>query len=418
MKLHHVFVLIIALLLPLAVAPTATAATDPAISRAASWLKGQQQSGGSYLGFSGKADPGTTADIALALAAAGTDPATVANNGHSMTDYLSESAATYGTTVAGASKLTLAAVAAGLDPRSFGGQNLVQVMLSHIDPKTGLMDPQLYVHAYAILALSAAGQTVPAATVTALEQHQAADGGWAFTGETEAGKADSNTTAIVVQALVASGHGSSSTIPPAMKYLAGLQDAAGLYAYQPAAAGAPLLGDANSTALVIQALLATGNAVDSAAVAKPLAALDKMQNSSGALFFQQGTPADNLLATEQALPAFAGKALPIWPIHAPGRTLDEAKAPATAGDPQRCIFYQETGHNACNGFLAYWNHFGGVDSFGYPLTEEFTAVDAATGRTTTVQYFQRARFEWHPGSAPQRYDVQLGLLGSEQLAQP
>jgi hypothetical protein len=279
------------------------------------------------------------------------------------------------------------------------------------------MDPQLYVHAYAMLALSAAGQTVPDAAVSALEQHQAADGGWAFTGEMEAGKADSNTTAVAVEALVASGHGSSSTIAAAMKYLAGLQDDSGLFAYQPAA-GSPLLGDANSTALVIQALLATGATVDSAAITKPLAALDKMQNSSGALFFQQGTPADNLLATVQALPAIAGKPLPIWPIHAPGRTLDQAKATAQAGDPQLCVFYKATGHNACNGFLAYWNRLGGVDSFGYPLTEEFTSVDTATGRTTTVQYFQRARFEWHPGSAPQRFDVQLGLLGSEQLAQP
>jgi hypothetical protein len=416
-KLRHVLVLIFALLLPLAFTSVATAATDPAIAPAVTWLKGQQQADGGYLGFSGKEDPGATADIALALAAAGTDPATVSHGGPSMTEYLSTSAAAYGTTVAGASKLTLAVVATGLDPRAFGGQNLVQTILAHLDPKTGLLDPQQYVHAYAMLALSAARQTVPTAAVTALEQHQAADGGWAFTGEVAAGKSDSNTTAIAVQALVASGHGSSSTIPAAMKYLAGLQDGTGLYASQPAA-GTPLLGDANSTALVIQTLLATGEAVDSAAVSKPLAALDKMQNSSGALFYQQGTPADNLLATEQALPAFAGKALPIWPIHAPGRTLDQAKASATAGDPQLCVFYTETGHNACNGFLAYWNRFGGIDSFGYPLTEEFTAVDAATGRTTTTQYFQRARFEWHPGSAPQRFDVQLGLLGSEQLAQP
>ena len=420
MKLRYILVLIFALVLPLAVTSVATAATtatDPAIGPAVTWLTRQQQADGSYLGFSGKSDPGTTAGIALALAASGTDPATVSNGGSSMIAYLSSSASTYGTTVAGASKLTLAVVAAGLDPRAFGGQNLVQEILAHLDPKTGLLDPQLYIHAYAMLALAAAGQTVPIAAVTALEQHQATDGGWAFTGETDAGKADSNTTAIAVQALVASGDGSSSTIPAAMKYLAGLQDGSGLYAYQPAN-GSPILGDANSTALVIQALIATGETLDSAAVSKSLATLDKMQNSSGALFYQQSTPADNLLATEQALPALAGKALPIWPIHASGRTLDQAKAVATAGNPQLCVYFKETGHNACNGFLAYWRGFGSLDSFGYPLTEEFTAVDAATGRTTTVQYFQRARFEWHPGSAPRRFDVQLGLLGSEQLAKP
>lgn len=47
--------------------------------------------------------------------------------------------------------------------------------------------------------------------------------------------------------------------------------------------------------------------------------------------------------------------------------------------------------------------------FGYPLTDEF--VDPATGRVT--QWFERARFEWHPGTWPERYDVLLGRLGSE-----
>jgi len=32
-----------------------------------------------------------------------------------------------------------------------------------------------------------------------------------------------------------------------------------------------------------------------------------------------------------------------------------------------------------------------------------------------VQYFERARFEWHPGSAPGRFDVLLGRLGAEEL---
>lgn len=417
MKHRIVLLLVLALLAPLVLVSPGSAATDPAIAPAVKWLTAQQQPDGSFLGFSGKSDPGTTADVALALAAAGTDPATVAHGGPSMIDYLRSSASAYGTTVAGAAKLTLAVVASGDDPRDFGGQNLVQTIRSKLDPQTHLFDPQLFVHADAILALAAAGQTVPTAAITALEQHQAEDGGWAFTGETTVGKADSNTTAIAVQALVASGHGDSPTIAKAMNYLSGLQDDAGLYASQPVN-GTPLVGDANSTALVIQALLATGQSPESDAVAKPMKALDGMQNDSGALYYQQGATDDNLLATVQALPALAGKPLPVWPLHAPGRTLDQSKAAAQAGDAQRCVFFAETNHNACNGFLAYFTKFGGLDAFGYPLTEEFTFVDSATGRPTTMQYFQRARFEWHPGSAPERYDVQLGLLGVEQLAQP
>jgi beta-N-acetylhexosaminidase len=75
-------------------------------------------------------------------------------------------------------------------------------------------------------------------------------------------------------------------------------------------------------------------------------------------------------------------------------------------------FFPETGHSISHGFLAYWNKFGGLPVFGYPISDEYK--DAQTGFVT--QYFERARFEWHPGSWPSRYDVELGLLGRE-LAQ-
>ncbi len=68
-------------------------------------------------------------------------------------------------------------------------------------------------------------------------------------------------------------------------------------------------------------------------------------------------------------------------------------------------YFPETGHSVGHGFLKYWESFGGLSAFGYPITDEMQE------NGTTVQYFQRARFEWHPGAAPQRYDVLLGLLG-------
>jgi hypothetical protein len=395
-----------------------SAAQDPAVMQAVDWLHSQQKPDGGYAGLNGSTDPGTTADVALAIAAAGTDPNTVSNGGASMIDFLKVQAGAYGNSVGGAAKLVLAAVAAGDDPRDFGGQNLVQTILSHFDPSTGLFDSQLYVHAYAVLALTAANQSVPMAAVNALEQHQATDGGWAFTGATDAGQADSNTTAVAIEALIATGHASSPTLPKAMDYLSKLEADDGLFAYQPTP-GSSLVGDANSTALVVQAMLATGQAHDSAPVSKALTALDTLRNGdSGAFAYRKDTPGDNLLATVQAIPSLEGKPLPVWPVHAPGRTLDQAKSQATPGDSTLCIYVDQTKHNVCNGFLAYWQHFGGVESFGYPLTEEFTFVDQKTGRPTTMQYFERARFEWHPGSSPERFDVQLGLLGEEMLNNP
>ncbi len=61
-------------------------------------------------------------------------------------------------------------------------------------------------------------------------------------------------------------------------------------------------------------------------------------------------------------------------------------------------------------FRDYWEQHGGLAQFGYPLTEEFMEVSSTDGRPYTTQYFERARFEYHPENPPP-YDVLLGLLG-------
>ena|GEM_PF-548052 len=85
--------------------------------------------------------------------------------------------------------------------------------------------------------------------------------------------------------------------------------------------------------------------------------------------------------------------------------------PVTSADPLggECHFFNETSHNLCGGFAAFWEEYGGLAVFGYPITEEFQVGDR------TVQYFERARFEWHSGAWPERYDVLLGRLGAEAL---
>jgi hypothetical protein len=55
-------------------------------------------------------------------------------------------------------------------------------------------------------------------------------------------------------------------------------------------------------------------------------------------------------------------------------------------------------------------------SFGYPISEELREVNQADGKTYTVQYFERARLEYHPENAGTPYVVQLGLMGLETIA--
>jgi hypothetical protein len=81
-----------------------------------------------------------------------------------------------------------------------------------------------------------------------------------------------------------------------------------------------------------------------------------------------------------------------------------------------CVYFPQTGHHLAHGFLRYWMLFGGVPIFGYPLSEEFRERNPDNGREYTVQYFERARFEWHPGEWPERWDIMLGRIGAEVLA--
>jgi hypothetical protein len=97
-----------------------------------------------------------------------------------------------------------------------------------------------------------------------------------------------------------------------------------------------------------------------------------------------------------------------------------------------CLWFEQTGHNVCDqgdrqGFETYWQSHGlklrGLDAyrsslalFGLPLTAA-REEQSATGETLVTQWFERARFEWHPGN-PSDYQVQLGLLGAELRAGP
>jgi hypothetical protein len=105
--------------------------------------------------------------------------------------------------------------------------------------------------------------------------------------------------------------------------------------------------------------------------------------------------------------------------------------PRESGPKRGCFWFAETGHNVCDqeagtGFKTYWETHGLRSSvltayeqslalFGMPLTEPRMEKNAS-GDTVLTQWFERARFEYHP-SKPQRgapgAKVLLGLLGNE-----
>jgi hypothetical protein len=110
-------------------------------------------------------------------------------------------------------------------------------------------------------------------------------------------------------------------------------------------------------------------------------------------------------------------------------TLSRAGAIVTAGrsdpafqwlaaspDPARS-FFPESGHTLGGAFGWFWQTRGGLAVFGYPISEELTERDPATGADRLVQYFERARFEYHPERAGQPDEVTLSPLGRQLLQQ-
>jgi glucose/arabinose dehydrogenase len=100
-----------------------------------------------------------------------------------------------------------------------------------------------------------------------------------------------------------------------------------------------------------------------------------------------------------------------------------------SGPQDGCLWFGDTGFNVCNqagglGFKAYWQSHGlefdgksGVSYaeslalFGYPLSWPSVRTNSS-GDSVLTQWFERARFEWHPGK-PDEYKVLLGLVGKE-----
>ncbi len=108
-----------------------------------------------------------------------------------------------------------------------------------------------------------------------------------------------------------------------------------------------------------------------------------------------------------------------------GRRWQDAPRQTEQAD---CLWVAETGHTICDqeaasGFKTYWETHGldldypgtnwreSVALFGLPLTTPQLETNSSGDRVLT-QWFERARFEYHPHNPPQ-FRVLLGLLGNE-----
>jgi hypothetical protein len=250
--------------------------------RAMGYVGAQQQTNGSFPGFSAI---GSTADAVLDMAATGFgDEATAI--AYLRNQVRRGNVSTVGLTA----KVIMAAAAAGHDPSTFAGTNLLGHLTDAERASGRYGDATVFDQALAILAIKASGQTPDHTAATWLADAQCPDGGWQFDRPHRASenghcrdvndpgdffRSDTNTTAYAVMAL--EGLAAVPATDPFTFFAAFRDPTYGGWGYT---AGFRRT-DANSTALVIQAFAADGRPLPKGA----MGALRSLQYRCGALAY-------------------------------------------------------------------------------------------------------------------------------------
>lgn len=82
-----------------------------------------------------------------------------------------------------------------------------------------------------------------------------------------------------------------------------------------------------------------------------------------------------------------------------------AQAAPVSTNSANSVYFRQTAHYVKDAFLNYWLMNGGVQTYGYPISEEFVS------NGVPVQYFERSRFEYHASSG-RPWHVDLSNAGT------
>lgn len=359
-------VLACALAAPAAAQATSTSKqVKAAVSSGVTYIRGQQQSNGSFTGFGG--------EWALsALAAAKTAPADVSSSPGS-TDARSyyRSLIADPSTWPGSSEppvveyenAALAAYAAGIDPaRVSVRQNLIAQVIARYDTATPgyYGSPAVFSGTvFGLLALAdtsnTANRRVPTALLTqsveVLRRNQHTDGGWTY--QRAEGKesvlnlpSEPDETGAAIAALCSAGVATSDpAITRALSYLHGDQDAAS------GGFNSEFGLNTDSTAWAVQGLDACrvspqGPQFTTAGGRTPVDYLISQQLAGGGLVYEAGEAAPNLYSSQDAVRALAGAgftAPPVTPKSGAPKVLKETSFSSSPGVSSQIALIVDTG---------------------------------------------------------------------------
>jgi len=291
-------VLVALLLLP-SLVPSPARAASPEVDRAANWLEAAQNSDGGFGSSAGSdSSAAQTGWAMLGLEAADRNPLDVTGAGASPVDYLRG----HLDEVSSAGDLARTIVAlegTGVDPRSFGGRDLVSDLLDH-RAANGSYSGWPGTTSFAVIALRAAGANGGLeTTISWLAKVQNEDGGW---GDVPGQPSNADVTGSVMQALPG-----AKVSRSALSYLRKHQRSNGGFVL-----GGSGGVNSQSTAWAAQGMIAVGADPGSASSGESaLAYLAARQASDGHYRYSESSDQTPVWVTSEALVAVAGKSLPI-----------------------------------------------------------------------------------------------------------
>jgi Prenyltransferase and squalene oxidase repeat len=308
---------VMALALVLAVPAAASAAT--ATDRAESYLlRAQNADGGFGAAPRQGSSPLYTGWAGLALGSAGRNPRDVKRSGgRSVAAYVLRGSGSL-RDIGEIERTVLLAKVAGINPRRFGGRNL----LAEIERRRradGSIAGFVSYTAFGVMALRASGASAGSATVQWLVSSQNADGGF---GVARSSASDSDMTGVALQALATVGRGRGAAAQRAAGWLRRNQNDDGGYGQFKGRDS-----NAQSTSYALQGLLAVRGGAD--AVSRARAYLLRLQRRDGSVAYSSTSNQTPVWVTAQALMALKGKPLPLAAVP---RRASRARASAAAQD--------------------------------------------------------------------------------------
>ncbi|HID33204.1 MAG TPA: hypothetical protein EYP25_01300 [Anaerolineae bacterium] len=269
---------------------------EAAVNKAIDWLHNQL--------LMGEIDGMSTCDAARVIALAGENPdaARWTLNGNSLLTRCENAFQNLVRKDAGeGAKALRAALAAGRDPRHFAGTDLIAFIEGEYDPSVGFYhDYNLFRNNLAIIALSEAGRPIPPQAVAALAAEQNQDGcwGWPIGGDVT----DTDTSGLTLHALAAAGRADHPAISQCVARLRAMQNDDG--GWELSGIYGDKVSNVNSTALVVQGLVAVGWDPEGLAFTRDQTAIQALlsfQADDGAFWWRHDQPGALLLGTIQAI---------------------------------------------------------------------------------------------------------------------